>query len=45
MAPHMLAGTLARNAGVMRPRMSVHSSLTSMGLGRQFPGCAQSPSF
>ena len=46
MAPHMLAGTCAKIAGGMRPRMSVHTSLTSVvaqTMGRQFPGCAQSP--
>ena len=46
MAPHMLAGTWAKTAGAMRPRMSVHTSLTSVvaqTMGRQFPGCAQSP--
>ena len=30
MAPHMLAGTWAKTAGAMRPRMSVHTSLTSV---------------
>ena len=46
MAPHMLAGTWAKTAGAMRPRMSVNTSLTSVvaqTMGRQFPGCAQSP--
>ena len=45
-APHMLAGTWAKTAVAMRPRMSVHTSLTSVvaqTMGRQFPGCAQSP--
>ena len=46
MAPNMLAGTWAKTAGAMRPRMSVHTSLTSVvaqTMGRRFPGCAQSP--
>ena len=46
MASHMLAGTWAKTAGAMRPSMSVHTSLTSVvaqTMGRQFPGCAQSP--
>ena len=46
MAPHMLAGMWPKTAGVMQPRMSVHPSLTSVvaqTMGRQFPGCAQSP--
>ena len=38
MAPHMLAGTWAKTAGVMQPRMSVAQTM-----GQQFPGCAQSP--
>ena len=45
MAPHMLAGTWANTAGEMRPRRSVHTSLTSVVAqtsGRQFQGCAQS---
>ena len=46
MAPHMVAGTGAKTAGAMRPRMSVHTSLTSVvaqTMGGQFPGCAQYP--
>ena len=46
MAPHMLAGMWAKTASAMQPRMSVHTSLTSVvaqTMGCQFPGCAQSP--
>ena len=46
MARHMLAGVWAKTAGAMRPTMSVHTSLTSVvahTMGRQFPGCDQSP--
>ena len=45
-APHVLAGTWARTAGAMRPRISVHTTLTPVvahTMGRQFPGCAQFP--
>ena len=46
MACHMLAGSWAKTAGAMQPGMSVHTSLISVvahTMGRQFPGCAQSP--
>ena len=47
MAPHMLAGTWAKTDGVMRPRMSVHTSLTSVvaqTMGRQFSAAPSPPS-
>ena len=46
MAAHMLAGRWAKTAGAMRPRMSIHTSLTLVvahTMGRQFLGCAQAP--
>ena len=46
MAPHIWAGTWAKDAGAMRPKISVYSSLTLVvahTMGRQFRGCAQSP--
>ena len=44
-SPHA-GGHVGEDPGAMRPRMSVHTSLTSVvaqTMGRQFPGCAQSP--
>ena len=47
MAPHMLAGTWAKTTGAMQPRMSVHTSLTSVvaqTMGRQFLAAPSLPS-